>query len=72
MFHFKGKWNLIQVPEVLNGSHTYLDRASVVMILGWFALQCILYILPLGGPISKGVELRYGKRIEYRLNGKYK
>ena len=65
----QGKWNLIQIPEILTSQHKFLDGPSAFMITGWFILQCLLYLLPVGGPISQGVELKCSRRLNYRLNG---
>ena len=71
LFDMQGKWSLLQVPEILTSTHTFLDATSALMMTGWFTFQCILYVLPVGGPISQGVELKSGRRLDYQLNGKF-
>lgn len=63
-----GKWNLLQLPATLNNSHQFLEGTSALMMIGWFMIQCALYLLPIGGPVSQGAELKCGRRLDYRLN----
>ena len=40
-----------------------------MVLIGWFLVQCVLYMLPTGGQVSQGVELKSGRRLDYRMNG---
>ena len=40
-----------------------------MVLIGWFLVQCVLYVLPTGGQVSQGVELKCGRRLDYRMNG---
>ncbi|XP_022081508.1 delta(14)-sterol reductase-like [Acanthaster planci] len=46
----------------------YYDREAYLLFLGWIALQAFFYMLPVGS-VVKGLPLRNGRRLEYRLNG---
>ncbi|XP_072101883.1 delta(14)-sterol reductase TM7SF2 isoform X2 [Mobula birostris] len=44
------------------------DPAALILVLAWFALQSVLYLLPLG-KVTQGMPLRDGTRLSYRING---
>ena len=53
----------------MSESRQFLDWTSTKVLIGWFLVQCVLYMLPTGGQVSKGVELKCGRRLDYRMNG---
>ncbi|XP_062892286.1 delta(14)-sterol reductase TM7SF2 [Mobula hypostoma] len=44
------------------------DPAALILVLAWFALQSVLYLLPLG-KVTQGMPLWDGTRLSYRING---
>ncbi|XP_033732298.1 delta(14)-sterol reductase LBR-like [Pecten maximus] len=65
-----GKWEMLRVPEFPSHVGGWLDFRAAAMFLGWLGAQCILYLLPIGGPIELGSPTKdNGRRLSYRLNG---
>lgn len=47
----------------------FLDGKSVLIFLGWFSFQLVLYLLPTGR-VVEGLPLASGNQLKYRCNGK--
>ncbi|XP_071784735.1 delta(14)-sterol reductase TM7SF2-like [Asterias amurensis] len=46
----------------------YFDLEAALLFLGWMGLQAFFYLLPIGS-VVKGLPLRNGQRLDYKLNG---
>ncbi|XP_038047003.1 delta(14)-sterol reductase TM7SF2-like isoform X1 [Patiria miniata] len=59
----------VTLLPLLPGSWDEIFDLQVFMIfLGWVAFQAVLYMLPIGKKV-KGLPLRTGRRLQYRMNG---
>ena len=47
---------------------SFWNGVAFLVFIAWFAFHAIVYLSPLGY-ITKGLQLRDGKRLEYRMNG---
>nr|AIJ01350.1 lamin 2b receptor [Patiria miniata]AIK20547.1 lamin B receptor 2 [Patiria miniata] len=56
------------LPACTHDWRDYYDRDAYLIFLGWMVLQVFLFMLPVGS-VVKGLPLRTGQRLEYRLNG---
>ncbi|VDI50187.1 lamin-B receptor [Mytilus galloprovincialis] len=64
-----GNWSILTVPRFPNYINRYIDIKTFVILTGWFGLQCILYMLPVGGESVDGLQIKDSrKRLKYRLN----
>lgn len=64
----KGKCTVMELPRLPTKIAHLVDMEAGCIYLGWFTLQAILAILPLG-PVAEGQPLKNGDRLKYRLNG---
>ncbi|XP_071784802.1 delta(14)-sterol reductase TM7SF2-like [Asterias amurensis] len=55
-------------PALSTRLEDYFDWEVNLILLGWIAFQAALYMVPVG-KIAKGLPLRNGRRLQYRMNG---
>ncbi|XP_041035859.1 delta(14)-sterol reductase TM7SF2 isoform X2 [Carcharodon carcharias] len=60
--------SVFKVPSALPTPSELWDLDMFLLVLGWFSLQAVLYMLPLG-KVTQGMPLRDGSRLSYRING---
>jgi hypothetical protein len=42
---------------------------ATLIVFGWFGVQCVLYVLPVGGELVDGLPVKEtGVKLKYRLN----
>ncbi|XP_078058916.1 delta(14)-sterol reductase TM7SF2 [Mustelus asterias] len=56
------------LPSPLPSASELWDLDAFLLVLGWFGLQAVLYMLPLG-KVTQGLPLRDGSTLSYRVNG---
>ncbi|XP_052076261.1 delta(14)-sterol reductase TM7SF2-like isoform X2 [Mytilus californianus] len=64
-----GNWSILAVPRFPSDINSYFDIKTFFILTVWFVLQCILYILPVGGELVDGLQIKDSRiRLKYRLN----
>ena len=49
--------------------YSYTDLDATLIVFGWFGVQCVLYVLPVGGELVDGLPVKEtGVTLKYRLN----
>ena len=66
---FQGKCTLLEFPILPNHFAFFVDLESMCIFMGWFLLQALFAILPIGR-IVDGQPLCSGERLKYRMNGR--
>ena len=59
---------MIKLPD------DWMPRISLpvsLFYICWLFGQCVIYMVPFGGKVVKGLPLAGGRRLTYRLNGKF-
>ncbi|KAG9475548.1 hypothetical protein GDO78_003770 [Eleutherodactylus coqui] len=62
--------SVFQVPSPLPQLQSLWNPFALTLLLGWVALQAVLYMLPMGS-IVEGITLRDNTRLEYKINAFY-
>ncbi|XP_067831812.1 delta(14)-sterol reductase TM7SF2 isoform X1 [Heptranchias perlo] len=60
--------SVLSSPSPLPAPSELWDLDAFLLVLGWFSLQAVLYMLPLG-KVTQGMPLQDGTRLSYRING---
>jgi lamin-B receptor len=58
----------LRLPVFPKDLASYYNRDAVFIVLGWFFMQALLALVPIG-PIVHGQPLQGGRRLEYNCNG---
>lgn len=61
-----GNWDLIKLP---NDWMPIISLPVSLLYICWLFGQCVIYMVPFGGEVVKGLPLAGGHRLTYRLNG---
>ncbi|KAL8588777.1 hypothetical protein ACOMHN_035273 [Nucella lapillus] len=64
----KDKCTILEMPKLPSSLAMLVDRETTVIFLGWFVVQALLAMLPLGR-VVQGQPLKAGGRLKYRTNG---
>ncbi|XP_022322283.2 delta(14)-sterol reductase TM7SF2-like isoform X1 [Crassostrea virginica] len=62
-----GEWILLRLPSLSLDIRGWFNLSTSLGLLVWFAMQLLLYALPVG-QIAEGPVLKDGKKLIYRLN----
>jgi hypothetical protein len=60
-------WASLQLS--MQSVHITTKIVSTLIVFGWFGVQCVLYVLPVGGELVDGLPVKEtGVKLKYRLN----
>lgn len=62
-----GDASVLRLPGPLPSLESLWNPFALMVLLGWVALQALLYMLPMG-KIAEGITLRDNTRLKYKIN----
>ncbi|XP_077994849.1 delta(14)-sterol reductase TM7SF2-like [Glandiceps talaboti] len=62
--------SVLQIPNFSTTIDDYIDIDIIVIFIAWMLFQAVLYVMPMGYEV-KGMPLRNGQRLTYKINAFY-